>query len=91
VLSVSCLFFDGDASVCGCMCVYAQTHTHIGVLGGESRGKDKTTRGPEESRWTKSGHICIHICVHSTHVYTYAGRRTWTELIEGACLHFSIS
>jgi len=71
------LFFDGRGSACWCMCVYVRTHTHTarGVLGCEPRGRDETPGGPEESRWTTSRHVCIRICVQSTHVYTYAGRR----------------
>ena len=44
------------------------------------RGRDETLGGPEESRWTKSQHICIRICVQITHVYTCAGKRDeiWT-------------
>ena len=62
-----------------CVCVYICTHTHThctdGVLGCEPRGRDETPGGPEESRWTKSRHICIRICVQSTHMYIYARRR----------------
>jgi len=60
-----------------CMCVYAHTHTHYtdGVFGCEPRSRDETPGGPEESRWTKSLHTYIRICVQSTHVYVYARRR----------------
>jgi len=63
--------------MCVCVCIYAHTHTHCtdGVLGCEPRGRDETPGGPEESRWTKSRHICIRICVQSTHMYVYARRR----------------
>jgi len=56
--------------------VYAHTHTHCtdGVLCCEQRSRDEAPGGPEESGWTKSRHICIHICVHNTHVYVYARR-----------------
>jgi len=54
-LSVSSLYFDEGWSVCGCMCV----DTHKLLLGCEPRGKDETPGEPEESRWTKSRHICI--------------------------------
>jgi len=59
------------------VCVYAHTHTHYiyGVLGCEPRGRDETPEGPKESRKTKSRHVCIRICVQSTHVYEYARRR----------------
>ena len=77
VLSVPSLFFDAGGSACRCMCVYTHTHTHTahGVLGCEPGGQDETSGGPEESRWTKSRHMCIRICVQSTHLYIYAGRR----------------
>jgi len=59
------------------VCVYAHTLAHCayGVLGCEARGRDEAPGGPKESRWTKSRHICIRICVQSTHVYAYARRR----------------
>ena len=59
------------------MCVYAHTQTHCtyGVLGCDSRGRDETPGGPEESRWTKSRYTYIRICVQSTQVYVYAGTR----------------
>jgi len=61
------------------MCVYTHTHTHStdAVLGCEPRGQYETPGGPEESRWTKSRHMYIRICVQSTviHVYVYASRR----------------
>ena len=76
---VFCVFsiFNPGGSVCGCVCVYAHTHTHCtdGVLGCEPRSRDETPGEPEESRWTKSRHTYIHICVQSTHVYIYAKRR----------------
>ena len=80
VLSVSSLFLTRVGVYVG-VGVYIRTHTHIhctyGVLGCEPRGRpgDETPGGPEESRWTKSRHICIRICVQSTHVYIYAKRR----------------
>ena len=61
-----------------CVCVwYAHTHTHCtdGVLECEPRSWDQTPAGPEESRWTKSRHTYIRICVQSTHVHIYAKRR----------------
>ena len=65
--------------MCECMCVYAHTHTHCtdGVLGCKPRSRDETPGpgGLEESGWTKSRHIYIHICVQSTHVHVYARRR----------------
>ena len=64
------------------VCVYTHAHTRCtyGVLGCEFRGRDETPGGPEESRWTTSWHICIRICVQSTHVYVYAGR--WDEILD---------
>ena len=60
-----------------CVGVYAHTHTHYtyGVLSCEPWGRDETPGGPDESRWTKSQHLCICICAQSTHVYIYAKRR----------------
>jgi len=60
-----------------CVCVYAHTHTYYtdGVLGCEPRSRDETPGGPKESRWTKSQHTYIRICVQSTPVYIYAKRR----------------
>ena len=72
VLSVSSLFLV-RVGVYVCECVYMHTHTHTAqVLGCEPRSRDETPGGPEESRWTKSRHTCIRICVQSTHVYIYA-------------------
>ena len=60
-----------------CVCVYAHTHTHCtdGVLGCERRSRDERPAGPEESRWTKSRHIYIRICLQSAHVYVYAKKQ----------------
>ena len=60
-----------------CVCVYAHTCTYytVGVLGYEPRSREETPGGSEESRWTKSWHTYIRICVQSTHVYIYAKRR----------------
>jgi len=60
-----------------CVCIYAHTHTHCtdGVFGCEPRGQDETPGKPKKSRWTRSRHICISMCVQSTHVYVYARRR----------------
>jgi len=65
-------FFDAGGSVCVCMCVYAHIHTHC-TWGTrcEPKGRDEAPGGHEESRWTKSRHTCIHMCVQSTHVYVY--------------------
>ena len=81
VLSVSSLFvtrvgvyyyYTVGVGVCN-----ARTHTHCtyGVLGCEPRGRDDKTGGPKESRWTKSRHKCIQVCVQSIYVYIYARRR----------------
>jgi len=66
-----------------CMCVYVCIRTHTNnacrILGGEPSDQDETPGGPEKSRWTQveSRHICIRICVQSTHVYAYAGRQDY--------------
>ena len=68
--------FNAGGSVCACECVYTHTHTHTAqVLGCEPRSRDETPGGPEESRWTKSRHTYIRVCVQSTHVYIYAKKR----------------
>jgi len=84
---VVCVFsiFDAGGSVRGCMCVYTHTHTHIAQMVHrwctrcEPSSQVETPGGPEESRWTKSWHtyirICVQsisICVQSTRVYVYA-------------------
>jgi len=68
--------------MCVCVCIYAHTHTHCsdGVLGCEPRGRDEIPGGPKESRWAKSQHICVRICVQSTHVYVYV--RRWDEILD---------
>jgi len=57
--------------------VYAHAHTRCtdGVFGCQPRIRDETPGGPEESRWTKSRHTYIRICVQSTHVYVNTRRR----------------
>jgi len=83
VLSVCSLFLTWVGVYVGvCVCVRTHTHTHCTdwVLGCEPRGRDETPGGPKESRWTKSRHIHIRICVQSTHVYVYAGR--WDEILD---------
>ena len=78
VLSVSSLFLTRVGVYVGVyVCVYAHTHTVCtdGVLRYEPRSRDETPGEPEESRWTKSRHTHIRICVQSTHVYVYAKRR----------------
>ena len=70
VLSVSSLLLT-RVGVYVCVSVYTHTHTHTAqVLRYEPRSRDETPGGPEESRWTKSRHTYIRICVQSTHVYT---------------------
>jgi len=68
--------------MCVCVCVYAHTHKRRtdGVLGCEPRSRDETPGRPDESRWTKSLHTYIRICVQSTRVYIYAKR--WDEILE---------
>jgi len=77
---VFCVFssFNAGGSVGGCMCVYTRTHTHTAHMGYSvvSPGVwDETPGGPGESKWTKSRHICIRVCVQNTHVYVYARRQ----------------
>ena len=77
-LSVSSLFLTRVGVYVGvCVCIRTHTHTHCtdGVLGCDSRSRDETPGRPEESGWTKSRHICIRICVQSTHVHVYARSR----------------
>jgi len=73
---VVCVFssFNAGGSVCVCVRVYARTDTHCtdGVIGIEPRSQVETPRGPEESRWTKSWHTYIRVCVQNTHVYVHA-------------------
>ena len=93
---VVCVFsvfkFNAGGSVCGCMCVYTHTHTHTHctdeLLGCEPRSRDETSGGPEESRWTKSWHTYIRICVQSTH-YIYA---KWPdEILDKLLFSFNMS
>ena len=76
---VVCVFsiFDAGGIVCGCMCVYTHTHTHKTRMGYSdvSPGVGMRPGGPKESRCTKSQHVCLHVCVQSTHMYVYARRR----------------
>ena len=72
-----------------CECVYTHTHTHTAqVLGCEPRSRDETPGGPEESRWTKSCHTYIRICVQSTPVYIYVKRRD--EILDLLLFFFNI-
>ena len=74
VLSVVFSVFNAGGSVCGCMCVCVYTHTYAhytaGVLGCEPRSQEETPGEPEESRWTKSRHTYIRICVQTSEKYT---------------------
>jgi len=74
-----------------CVCVYAHTLTHCtdGVLGCEPRSRDETPGGLKESRWTKSRHTYIRICVQSTHVYIYTKRRD--EILDSLLFSFNMS
>ena len=54
VLSVSSLFLTWvGVYVCVSVCIHTRTHT-AQVLGCETRSRDETSGGPEESKWTKS-------------------------------------
>ena len=75
VLSVSSLFLT---LVEVYVCVYARTHTHCTRC--EPRSRDETPGRSVESRWIKSWHTYIRICVQSTLVYVYATRRD--EILE---------
>jgi len=70
VVSVSSLFLTRVGVYVGMVCVYAHTHPHCthGILGCELRVRDETPGRPKESKWTKSRHICIRICVQSTFI-----------------------
>ena len=57
-----------------CIRTHTQTLHRWGTWCGP-RGRDETPGGPEKSRWTKSRHTYIRICVQSSHVYVYAKRR----------------
>jgi len=63
-----------------CMCAYAHTQTmHVGYWEVSLEIETRHLEGPKKSRWTQieSLHICIRICVQSTHLYTYAGRQDY--------------
>ena len=77
VLSVSSLFLTRvGVYVCVSVCIRTHTHTlHRWGAESEPRSRDETPGGPEESRWTKSRHTNIRICVQSTNVYIYVKRR----------------
>ena len=70
------LFFNAGGSLRGRRCVHTHTHAHCTywVLGCEPKGRDETPRGPEESRCTKSRHMCFCKCVQTgiTHLCVYA-------------------
>ena len=77
MLSVSSLFLT-RVGVYVDVCVCTRTHTHTLYRWGtqcEPRSQDETPGGPEESRWTKSRHTYIRMCVQSTQVYVYAKSR----------------
>jgi len=81
---IVCVFviFNAGGSLCGRRCVYTHTHAHCTywVLRCEPKGRDETPGGPEESRWTKSRHMCIRKCVQTwiTHLHVYA---SWQDEI----------
>jgi len=59
------------------VCIRTRTHTLHTLWGTQvqARGRDETPGGPEESRRTKSRHMCIRICVQSLYMFVYAKRR----------------
>jgi len=72
VLSVFSLFLDVRGSVCVCMC--ADTHTHIrtahGVLGCEPRVERKHLESPKNSNGLNFG-ICVFVQVYKAHICVY--------------------
>jgi len=71
VLSVSCLFFDGDGSVCGCGCVYAQTHTHTVGYSEVSPGvRTRRLEGPENPDGLNVG-IHVFVYAYTVHMCIY--------------------
>jgi len=99
---IVCVFFfmNGGGSACKWISVYTHAHTHThtahGVLRcepGPWQGRDeiriqRDEISPEESRWTKSWHICIRICVQIAHADIYAGR--WNEILDWQLFCFNI-
>ena len=89
VLSVSSLFCTRVGVYVGvCVCIRTHTHTHVtdGVLGCVPRDRDETPGWPEESKWTKSRHICLDIhmfvYVYKIHMCMYmlgGGMRSWNN------------
>jgi len=66
---VVCVFsiVNAGGSVCGCICVHTHTHTYTAGYSDVSPGVGmRHQAGSEESRWTKSRHICVRKCVQST-------------------------
>ena len=58
-----------------CVCVHVKTHSlHVGYSD-VGPGHFESLKNLGESRWTESQDTFIRICVRSTHVYIYAGRR----------------
>ena len=89
VLFVSSLFLTRVGVYLGagvCIRTHTQTQCTYGVLGCETSGPDETPGGPEESRWTKSRHTRIRICV--THVYVYPKR--WDEILDNVLFFLNI-
>ena len=50
--------FAGVRLVCGCVLVYARTHTLTTWVLDVSPGVGRTPGEPEESRWTEAQYIC---------------------------------
>ena len=78
VISIIVFWTQVEVYVGVCVCIRAHTHT-LHRWGTEPRceprSRDQTSGGPDESRWTKSRHIYIRICVQSTHVHVYTKGR----------------
>jgi hypothetical protein len=83
VLSVSSLFLTLVGVYVGvCVCIRANTHAlHRWGTRCEPRSRDETPGGPEESRWTKSWHTYIRICVQMCmYIMLRGGMRSWTTV-----------
>jgi len=80
--SVSSLFWTWAGVYVGVgVCIRTRTHTlHRWVTRLWAQGSGWDTWRARESRWTKSRHICILICVQSTYVYIYA--KMWDEILD---------
>jgi len=91
VISVSARLLTWVGVYVGIGVVYTHTHIHTAHMGYSDVSPGVGMRhleGPEESRWTTSRHICIRICVQSTHMYAYAKGRD--EILDKLLFFFNI-